>query len=137
MKRMMMNRKALSPVISTVLMMLAVIIGMSLLFAFFVNYTKDFQLGSGSAVLESMTVEDVWFRDASTVEVWVYNLGKVDFKINSVYVNDLQVASDAVVVGVGAHGKLTITTSLSHGSVYQLKLVTERGTTVEGRYVWQ
>jgi flagellin-like protein len=136
-KRLIVNRKAFSPVISTVLMMLIVVIGMSLAFAFFVNYAKDFQLGSGSAVLESMTIEDVWFKDANTVEVWVYNLGKVDFTINSVYINGLQATCDPVVVGVGAHGKLTITASLSPGLSYQLKLVTERGSTVEGRYVWQ
>ena len=135
-----MNRKAFSPVISTVLMMLAVIIGMSLLFAFFVNYTKDFQLGSGSAVLESMTVEDVWFRDASTVEIWVYNLGKVDFNVRSVYINDLQAFSGSVEVGVGAHGKVTVTSppfSLTPGRAYQLRIVTERGSVVEGQYLWQ
>ena len=139
MKKLVTNRKAVSPVLSAVLMILVVITGMSLLFAFFVNYARDFQMGSGSAVLEGMTVEDVWFREPPTrAEVWVYNFGKVDFRITSVYVNDNWVIIDPVEVGVGEHELLTVR---NYGFVfrnsYSFKIVTERGTAFEGRYVWQ
>jgi flagellin-like protein len=139
MKKLVKNRRALSPVLSAVLMILVVITGMSLLFAFFVNYARDFQVGSGSAVLESMTVEDVWFRSPSTAEVWVYNFGKVDFKIASVYVNDnlANVDPSSLEVRVGEHGNLTVTYSFAAGNSYSFKIVTDRGYAFEGRYVWQ
>src|SRR3989304_3538247 len=87
MKKLVTNRKAVSPVLSAVLMILVVVTGMSLLFAFFVNYASDFQRNSGSAGLESMVVEDVDFIDSQRAEIWVYNMGKVGFNVSSIYVN--------------------------------------------------
>jgi flagellin-like protein len=132
MKRLFSSRKGLSPVLSTVLMILIVIIGMSMLFAFFVNYTRDFQAGSGSAVLESMVIEDVWFK-GSTVEVWVYNVGKVDFTITSVYVNDQKAgfSPSSLEIRPGEHGLITINSAQIDCLI---KIVTVRGSTFEGRY---
>jgi flagellin-like protein len=140
MKRLIRSRKGLSPVLSTVLMILVAITGMSLLFAFFVNYARDFQLGSGSAVRESVVIEDVCFNSTSHVEVWVYNVGKVDFKITTVYINDKQasIASGSdVAVSVGKHGKLMVSSDFALGGIYDFKIVTERGSAFEGRYAWQ
>jgi len=136
MRRLFNSRKGLSPVLSTVLMILVVIIGMSLLFAFFVNYARDFQTGSGSAVLESMVIEDVWFRD-STTEVWVYNVGKVDSRITTFYVDGRQVwPSDWYVdVPVGGHEKLPVPYDFESGTSYSFKIVTARGTALEGVYI--
>src|SRR3990170_9001451 len=142
MKQLLRSKRAVSPVLSAVLMILIVVTGMSLLFGFFVNYTRDFQLGSGSAVLESMTVEDVWFKSsANEAEVWVYNFGKVDSTITSVYVDDklagLKPGSD-VEITVGEHGKLMVLyNGFQRYHIYTFKIVTNRGTALEGRYVWQ
>jgi hypothetical protein len=112
-------------------MILVVIIGMSLLFDFFVNYTRDFQTGSGSAVLESMTIEDVWFK-GSTAEVWIYNVGKVNFTITSVYVNDQKTGFDPyrLEIAPGQHGNITIASASSGCTI---KIVTARGSAFEGR----
>jgi flagellin-like protein len=88
MKRSMCSRRAVSPVLAAVLMILVVMTGMSLLFAFFVNYTADFQRKTGSAVLESITVEDVWFKSATHLEIWVYNFGKVSLNVTSLYIDN-------------------------------------------------
>jgi flagellin-like protein len=128
------SRRAVSPVVSTVLMMLVVIIGMSLLFAFFVNYARDFQTGSGSAVLESMTIEDVWFRESPIrAEVWVYNVGKVNFTITSVYVNDQNAGFEpsSLEIAPGQHGNITIASASGNCTI---KIVTARGSAFEGRY---
>lgn len=149
MRRLFRSRRALSPVLSAVLMMLVVMIGMSILFAFFVNYAGDFQRGSGSAVLESMVVEDVNFVDSGNATIWVYNLGKVSLNISSVYVNDALVSNPPALLQVtyggadlppneirdGAHGKIMVSSSnpifsVSGGS-YTFKIVTTRGTAIE------
>jgi FlaG/FlaF family flagellin (archaellin) len=149
MKKLFRSRRALSPVVSAVLMMLVVMIGMSLLFGFFVNYAGDFQRGSGSAVLESMVVEDVHFVD-SRAEIWVYNVGKVAFNISSVYVNGALVSNPPSLLEVtykgtditplpnevrdGAHGQIRVasaTYQFSRGSSYTFKIVTERGSSFE------
>jgi flagellin-like protein len=130
MRKLFRNRRAVSPVVSAVLMILVVMVGMSLLFAFFVNYTRDFQTGSGSAVLESMTVEDVWFKQGSAAEVWVYNVGKASFTITSVYVNDQFAGNPHLEIAPGQHGMITI----SADSGCTIKIVTARGSAFEGRY---
>ena len=131
MMRLFRSRRAVSPVLSTVLMILVVMVGMSLLFAFFVNYTRDFQTGSGSAVLESMTVEDVWFTNPNGPQVWVYNVGKVSLTITSVYVDDQLDSSPNIEIKTGQHQPITV------GSAYSgctIKIVTARGSAFEGSY---
>ena len=131
MRKLFRNRRAVSPVVSTVLMILVVMVGMSLLFAFFVNYTRDFQTGSGSAVLESMVIEDVAFTGSNGAQVWVYNVGKVSFTITSVYVNDQFTGNPNLEVASGQHGMITIG---SANSGCTIKIVTARGSAFEGMY---
>jgi flagellin-like protein len=143
MKKLLRNKRAVSPVLASVLMIMVAIIGMSFLFAFFVNYAADYQLGRGSAVLESMVIENVWIRDSSTVWIWVYNVGEVELEISDVFVNDFQASftsdSDQGIVAVEGHGRLVVTPSvlLVEHVNYVFKLVTARGSAVEGSYLWE
>ncbi len=117
--------------LSTVLMILIVIIGMSVLFGFFVSYVHDFQTGSGSAVLESMVIEDVWVQPDSSAQIWVYNVGKIDFTITSVYVNDQRAgfSPSSLEVAPGEHGMITLSSAYSGSNI---KIVTLRGSAFEG-----
>jgi flagellin-like protein len=139
MRRLFHDKRGVSPVVSAVIMILVVMISMSALFAFFVNYSRDFQSGSGGAVFESMTVEDLWFRNESAVEVWIYNFGKADLTITNVYVDGDQVvfSPNDLYIAVGEHGKITVSSSFVLLSTYQFKIVTARGTSFEGSYTWQ
>ncbi len=130
------NKTGISNIVSTLLMILVVMVGMGLLFAYLTTYVANYQIGSGSSVLESMTVEDVWFKNSNQVEIWVYNVGKVGFTITSIYVNatppsDFTVNSnsDPSVVSVGGHADVLITLSQpwSNGVAYSFKIVTSRG----------
>jgi flagellin-like protein len=134
MRKLLSNRRGVSPVVSTVLMILVVMVGMSMLFAFFVNYTRDFQTGSGSAVLESLVIEDV-SSSPSGAQVWVYNVGKVSFTVTSVYVNDQFDGNPNLEIAPGQHGMITISAS-SGGMSVLIKIVTARGSAFEGRYSW-
>ena len=125
------SRKAVSSVLGAVLMMLIVMTGMSILFGFFVSYAGDFRAGAGSAVLESIMVEDVWINGGSA-EVWVYNTGKVNFTIASVYVDGKLTTSPNLNIAPGEHGSMSVL--LSGNAPYLLKIVTTRGTSLEGRY---
>jgi len=138
MRRLFGSRRALSPVLSTVLMILVTIIGMSVLFGFFVNYAKDFQVGSGSAVRESLVIEDVCFNGTRHAEVWVYNVGKIDLTVSAVYVDDKLVSSFAAVdVAVGEHEVLMLKSPFRAGDTYDLRIVTSRGSAYEGLYKWE
>ena len=56
------NRRAVSPVIATVLMILVTMVGMTILFAFVASYSDNYKAGVGSSVMESLTVEDIWLQ---------------------------------------------------------------------------
>jgi flagellin-like protein len=141
MKRMLKSRKAVTPVIAAVLMIMVTVLGMSFLFAFFVNYATDFRLGRGSAVLESLVIENIYVipdsnPDSTSVDIWVYNIGEADLVIDNVYVNDvLATLSDEVEVRIGEHEKLTLdSSSVNDGLANLFKIVTLRGSAFEGRY---
>jgi len=96
MKRLFESKKGVSPVIATVLMILVTMVGMTLLFGFVTYYSDTYKAGVGSQVLELLTVEDIWIRppehpnlSANPVNITVYNAGKIDSQITSVYVNGL------------------------------------------------
>jgi len=94
MKNLCRNKKAISPVISTILMILVVMIGMSLVFTYVVVYADNYKAGVGSSVLESLTLEDVWLDNSQTLHVWVYNSGTeanlgtaVNIQVATIYVD--------------------------------------------------
>jgi flagellin-like protein len=144
------NKRGLSNIIATILMILVVMIGMGLLFAFLTTYVASYQAGSGSSVLESMTVEDVWFKNSNQVEIWVYNVGKVGFTIMNIYVNgtpppappsivqldeqgnlipvNSPLTIGSPVVPVDCHADILITLAQQYnGNEYTFKIVTSRG----------
>jgi flagellin-like protein len=55
MRRIFKNKKAVSPVIATVLMILVTMAGMTILFAFVASYSDSYRAGVGGSVLESLT----------------------------------------------------------------------------------
>jgi FlaG/FlaF family flagellin (archaellin) len=142
MRKLFKNKKGVSTVISTVLMIMVVMIGMSLLFAYLATYAQNFQAGSGRSVMESMTVEDVWFKtsDPNSVYLSIYNVGKADFTINSIYVNNTPVPFNVTSVGVNSnipvntHAKIVVTLMWGNGVDFNFKIVTNRGSTFEEKY---
>ncbi len=146
-------KKAVSPVIATVLMILVTMVGMTLLFAFVTSYSETYKEGVGSQVLELLTVEDIYLspgktyaNDAvGTVQISVYNAGKVDSQITSVYVNGLSASATASgsdfnlvgkTVAVGEH--LTFTVFRNNywqpGQTYTFTIGTKTGSTFDVTY---
>ena len=138
------GKRGISNIIATLLMIMVVMVGMGLLFAFLTVYVANYQAGSGSSVLESMTVEDAWFQNSNQVWIWVYNVGKVGFTITNIYGNGTmlvfnllqldgqgqlqQVNSNNVIVPVGWHADILISLSKQYnGNDYTFKIVTSRG----------
>ena len=130
------NNRALSTVISTILMIMVVMIGMTLLFAYVTVYAENYKEGIGGAVMESLTIEDVSVK-GSTVTIWVYNAGKVDSTIHTVY-NDQGVAlTDAtgkINIDVDAQMASHVKITLNYDSNLDwVKIVTMRGSEFENR----
>jgi flagellin-like protein len=141
MRKLVRNRKAVSSVLGTILMILVVVVGMSMAFGFFVNFVKDYQAGRGASVMELVSIEDVWFKNDSeltkSINVWLYNCGKVSINVNELYINGQQQSGfNAVQIPIGNHTELTpVQFKWIEGTVYDLKFVTDRGTAIEGEYI--
>lgn len=148
-KRTTKNRKAVSTVIATVLMILIVVLGMSILFSYFVSYTGNYQKGQGSAVSEMVQVEDVWFK-TNRIDICFYNYGQIPITVSSLYVNNVpstislnsisyangtlksfqSISPSLLEIPVGAHGNITVT-NFPTSSTYDFKIVTVRGSSFE------
>ena len=151
------NKRAISPVFSTVLLVLIVVIGMSAVFSFFVGYVSDYQSGRGSSVMELLDIEDVFFNatDRSSVDVWLYNYGEIEVELDAVFVNGLPVnftfypasagelgdfdGDGAVDILTFSHAKYNLSLWLDWDdpnakSIYVFRFVTKRGTIVEREY---
>ena len=152
MKRLSNNRKAVSPVIASILMILITMIGMTLLFAFVASYSDNYKAGIGSSVMESMTIEDIWLSPNSTsyansvVQISLYNTGKVDSLINSIYVNGSALVSVGsaspnfgLKIPVGWHQQVLAqwpqASNWISNSSYTFKITTQRGSNFEVNYV--
>lgn len=144
MKKLLRDLKAVSPVLTTVLLILVIVLGMSMLFAYFTSYVADFQLGQGSSVMELIEIEDVWFRDEQKIRITLYNYGKVEIRVTSIYMDDKPVDFlgelgdvNLVEIPVDGHGAIEVQPSdpLTESTSYRFKLVTDRGSVFEGEYV--
>jgi len=121
---------------------MVVMIGMSLLFAYVTVYAQNYKEGIGGAVMESLVIEDVWFKDDTTVRIWVYNAGKVDCKVNAIYDNGLVLTGATNLnadVKIGQHEEFVVNCPAGWSeweTVNNLKIVTVRGSNFEGAFRW-
>jgi hypothetical protein len=149
MRRLYRNKKGLSTVISTILMILVVMVGMSILFAYVAVYADNYKTGIGSSVLESLTIEDVWIQTPQSVQLSVYNTGTqanlgtdVSLTVATIYANGTALnnpSSNSINFNqlVGAGGRASIPAQCPNGfqftlgNTYDFKIVTLRGSNFE------
>jgi flagellin-like protein len=127
------NKKGVSSVLGAVIMTLIVVIGMSAALAFFVNYAGNFQRGRGSAVLESIVIESHYFEVPDKVTLWVGDVGKVDFDVTDVYINDARAEIIEYMFEENNLYKLVVEadSNLIAEGRYRFKLITARGSVLE------
>ena len=149
MKKLYNNRRAVSPVIATVLMILITMMGMTLLFGFVSSYSESYKAGIGSSVMESITIEDIWLQSTGVtytnqVQISVYNVGKVDLVVNSIYVNGTKLVDSTgnlnlnIVIKAGEHTPINATATWIPNwveeSTYNFRVSTQRGSNFEQAY---
>ncbi|MEM1564364.1 MAG: hypothetical protein QXQ08_00080 [Candidatus Bathyarchaeia archaeon] len=132
--RFLMDRRAVSPVLSNLLLMVVAVAAMSIAAATTYVVTANLREVMG----ERFIIEDVWFNNETGVNrigVYIRNTGKVAITVSAVYINStLTQAFARLDLEIGSHGWLNITYPWESGSVYRIKIVTLRGNSVEGYY---
>jgi hypothetical protein len=82
---------------------------------------------------ERVIAEDVWFT-SSGIMVYLRNTGKVAVEVSSVYVNFTSQTFVPLTLEVGEHGLLNVTFSWETDALYNVNVVTSRGTKVVDYY---
>lgn len=130
MKRMLGDRRGITPVLSNVLLMVIAVAGMSIAMTATYVITNNLKEIMG----ERFIVEDVWFKTGNTIAVYLRNVGKMAIEISAVYVNDTSQSFSSLRLEVSKHSWLNITYNWSSGSVYYINIVTRRGNQIANYY---
>lgn len=122
MRRLLKDRRAVTPVLSNVLLTVIAVAAMSLVASATYVITDNLRLVMG----ERVVVEDVWFTEQG-VSIYLRNTGKVSLKISAVYVNFTRRSFTPLTLRAGEHGWLNVSCSWDHAALYHINVVTGRG----------
>jgi len=124
------NRRGITPILSSLLLTVIAVAGMSIAVTATYVITDDLHESMG----ERFIVEDVWFT-TDQISLYLRNVGKVSINVALVYVNSTDQSFTSLEVEQDNHGWLNVTYSWSADSAYEIKVVTRRGTTVVDYYM--
>ncbi|RLI17515.1 hypothetical protein DRO54_11425 [Candidatus Bathyarchaeota archaeon] len=125
------NVKAVSPVLSNILLIVIAVSAMSIATAATYVITTNLREAMG----ERFIIEDVWFKPGNKIAIYIHNTGKVSITIDSVYINKKAVPISNLHLDVGGHGWLNVTYAWLSGTAYHIKVVSKRGTGFADYYV--
>ena len=130
MRKLSRNRRGITPVLSSLLMMVIAVAGMSIA----ITATYVITDGLHDNMGERLIVEDVWFTPTQ-VSLYLRNVGKVSIKIDAVYINRTDQSFTPLELEQNKHGWLAVPYSWSANAVYEIKVVTGRGSIVVDYYM--
>ena len=131
--RLLMDRRAITPVLSNLLLMVVAVAAMSIAATATYVITTNLRETMG----ERFVIEDVWFNNATgfkRISIYIRNTGKVSATISAVYINDTRQPSPTLKLELEEHGWLNITYDWKPNGLYHINIVTLRGNHVEGYY---
>ena len=125
-RRMFNDRRAVTPVLSSLLLTVVVVAAMSI--AISAGYVITTNLKE--TMSERVLTEDVYFNPAAhTIDVYLNNVGKVNIHVSKVYVNHTSQTFIAPFdLEIEESGWLSIVCNWNSGNLYYIDIVTNRGT---------
>jgi hypothetical protein len=128
-RRVFWDRRAITPVLSNILLMAVAVAAMSIAATATYVITTNLRDTMG----ERLIIEDLWFND-NQLRIYLRNVGKVSIRISTVYVNGTPQSSLPLDLDIDEHGWLNVSYPWASGTVYYVDVVTTRGTHVGGYY---
>ena len=123
------NKKAITPVLSNVLLLVIAVAGMSISITATYVITGNFRETMG----ERFIVEDVWFKPGS-ICIYLRNTGKTRISVAGIYVDYIAQPFTSTGLEPLEHGWTNITYTWTPNTVYHIKAITSRGTQVADYY---
>lgn len=125
------DKRAITPVLSNLLLTVVAVAAMSLATTATYLITNNLRENMSERVI----IEDLWFDNStSNVKVYLHNIGKVAIHILAVYINHTSSFASPFSLEINAHGWLNIPYSWVSGGLYYVDIVTSRGTHIGGYY---
>ncbi|HDQ05146.1 MAG TPA: hypothetical protein ENN36_00290 [Candidatus Bathyarchaeota archaeon] len=133
MRKLSRSRRGITPVLSSLLMTVIAVAGMSIA----ITATYVITDGLHDNMGERFIVENVWFTgdNNDTISLYLRNVGKISIKVDAVYVNRYGQSFAPLELEQGKHDWLNVTCYWSPDSAYEIKVVTRRGTQVVDYYM--
>ena len=127
-KRFLWDKRAITPVLSNLLLMVVAVAAMAIA----TTATHIITTNLRENMSERIIVEDLWFNNSTgNISVYLRNIGKVAIHISAVYINHTsQSFNSPFNLEIGAHGWLNISYGWVSGGLYHVDIVTNRGTHV-------
>ncbi|TET56822.1 hypothetical protein E3J51_04210 [Candidatus Bathyarchaeota archaeon] len=129
MRKFLANRCGVTPVLSSVLLMIVAVAAMSLAASATYVITDNMRQIMG----ERAIVEDVWFT-ANGISIYLRNVGKVPVTVSSTYVNFSIQPFTALIIEVEEHGWLNMSYSWVSNGLYNINIVTTKGSKIMDYY---
>lgn len=123
------SKKAISPVIATLLLILVAVASSLVLYTYVMGYLGSMTKGGSS--MQGVLSLDSASATTSTITAYVRNVGSVSVNITNAYVNDVSKGITPVDISPGNVGTVTISgLVLQAGTSYTVKLVAKDGTSL-------
>ena len=131
-KRFLKNKRAITPVLSHLLLTVVAVSIMSLATSATFIITTNLRETMGERVL----VEDVWFNnDSGNVEIFVRNVGRVSIQVAAVYVNKVgHLFNSPFNLEINETNWLIVDFNWISGETYYIDILTNRGTHIASYY---
>jgi hypothetical protein len=130
-KRLLRDKRAITPVLSSLLLTVVAVAAMAIATSATYMITSNLK----DNMSERAIVEDVWFKDATHISLYMRNIGKVAIRVSAVYVNHAsQSFNSPFRLELNKHSWLNLEYSWSSGELYYIDIVTNRGTHIAGYY---
>ncbi len=131
MRKIWLNSRAISPVLSNLLLTVIAVSAMAIATASTYVISRNLRETMG----ERFIVEDVWFMQNNQIGLYIRNVGKVPLTIDRVYINHILQATTKLDLDPGQHGWLNITYAWSSGITYYIRITSKRGTKFADYYI--
>jgi len=118
------SKKALSPVVASIIL-IAVTVAVSIAVAVWMG-----ALTTGFMATEQLQITSVTFNSNSTISVFVKNTGTTPVTVTEVHINNGDnVLTQSATVSANTQATLNVTQTWTNGDNYQIKLLTSKGNT--------
>ena len=136
-------RRGISSIIGEVLV-LAIVVGLMVGVIVFYNalvgpMQQDYKSTAQQAQVslkERFLIEDVQFFTNVSVKITIFNFGDISLSIATVYINGIMLSPSppSNLIGQNQSGSFVLPYNWSSGGIYQIKVVTGRGTVSESAF---